>query len=167
MKKRSGRGDVQANFPFPCTLQGRIEVAEGWSGLHIVVKTHLCFLLQFQFCRMHRVSQLLNLPLFPTYSADPVQSAQGCGGSRGHGRASAPLPGMELGHKTSCSTETKILFLVEVRYYFPWHCSIVGMLIRIELIRTLGIYLDAEIESKSFTYTHLSPSCFMDHLIPY
>lgn len=109
-EKHSSKGNIQANFPFPCASLGRLEVAEEWICLH-VVKTHLCLLSQFHCCRMHMFSQLL-----PS-SAHPVPSAQGGARNGGVGGASASLPGLELACAVSSSTAAKRSLLVDESYF--------------------------------------------------
>lgn len=58
---KRGGGDIQDNFPFPCAVQGKIEVAGGQTGLHIVGKTHLCLLLLVPTLQNAHVFQIVKL----------------------------------------------------------------------------------------------------------
>lgn len=151
MEKPSSRGDIQASFPFPCTLQGRREVAERRTDLHVGVKTYLCLLLPIPILQNAHVFPVAKLASLPNLLSASCASCAGVWKEWGHGRASASLPGMELGHTISCSTDRKSLLLMEEKRYFPWWCNVGGMLIHIELIRKLGVYLVAEIERNFFT----------------
>lgn len=118
MQKPSSRWDIQANFPFPFAIWERVEVAEEWTVLHVVVKTRLCLLLPVPVLQNTRVFPVAKLASLPNYSMHPMH--RGLEGVGAWKKASASLPGTKRGHTIPCSTETKSLLLIEEKCYFPW-----------------------------------------------
>lgn len=116
-------GNIQANFPFPWALQGKIEVAGGHTGLDIVGKTHLCLLLLIPTLQNAHVFQIAKL----AFHLNSLSAS--CAISVGSWESKCSGVGWWPEHKMSCSVKTKSLLLVTRKCYFPWQCSVLRMLL--------------------------------------